>query len=642
MPSPMAKGEAGPRTPSPIGGRGLQEMPQATRSGINIGGKCYDVVRPSSAKRRREEVTVELTGTAKLSIGLEALWPNETLAVFKEHKLGIEWVSYTGHHVEDHSHVVVDRIEPDAAEARAHRVRAGYYLVRIGDQSSNKYHFKKALKIIKESPRPLRLVLGDPSRPSPARSSPHGARHTELAPDCVVWSIDESSAVLDGVSPGMALAKVNGVSIRGKLLQQIKTEIAESDRPVRLTFRDRRRKRSSSNPASATKTTPGSSGARTPEPRMPRTPPLEGLPPMRTRTPPVEGLPPTRPEPELSASPAAPFKTKSPGTGVECLTADAHTVLWEGWLHLLPDRQRHWFAIFQVDGEDCCRVGYRQDSGVEDAGGNSIDSQTSTALSGQWNDRSPCVQVRAHTPDEPEHFVLQTRDGGEYHLSAGDEYVAQAVVDVLRGNELKSEHTDAPRSERPPIIPNGVAIANGSAADKDVKPQPGIGSVTTRTPPTSTEGFGVIWIVGGVLVLFCSLYGETLAGLVGYGSVSQQAAEEPGCVPDIVCGPHGSVQIFSSAAERDKQLGHPPVKDAAAAAARWSSGSNSLCACVCDEGWSGEDCTTAPLEPLEVAWQAVSETVSALHWRLHEQLARIASGTGDASAAAPEGGQGSG
>jgi hypothetical protein len=42
------------------------------------------------------------------------------------------------------------------------------------------------------------------------------------------------------------------------------------------------------------------------------------------------------------------------------------------------------------------------------------------------------------------------------------------------------------------------------------------------------------------------------------------------------------------------------------------------------------------MEPLEVAWQAVSETVSAMHWRLHEELARIASGTDDKSMAAPE------
>eukprot|EP01043_Picozoa_sp_COSAG02_P029646 COSAG02_NODE_1856_length_10648_cov_8.834581_2_plen_718_part_00 len=572
----------------------LQVMPESTSSGINIGGKCYDVVPPSSSKRaskrRREEVTVELTETGKLSIGLEVLWPNETLAVFKEQKLGIEWVSYTGHHVEDHSHVVVERLEPDAAEARAHHVRPGCYLVRIGDQSSNKYHFNHVLDTIKESPRPLRLVLGDPSRPSPTRS------YT----DCVAWSIDESSAALDGVSPGMALAKVNGVSIRGKLLQQIKAEIAEAEQPVRLTFRERRGRRSSSRPSSTKKATPGSSGDIISPPR----------------TPPDEGLPPTRQETSVSAP----------------LILDVHRVLWEGWLHLLPDRHRHWFFIYQVDGEDCCRVAYRQDSGVEDAGGNGVDSQTPPVLSAQFKDCSPFVQVRAHTPEEPEHFVLQTRDGGEYHLSAGDEYVAQAVVDALQGNELKSEHKDAPRSERPPIIPNGVHIDNDDAAERIVTSQTVSDSVTTPNPPTSANGFGTICI--GLLVLLCSIYGGTLADLVGYGT-SKQAAADPTCASDVICGPHGSVHIFSSIAERDEQLGRP--RDQAAAADRWSSRSNSVCACVCDEGWGGDDCRTAPMELLEVAWQAVSETVSAMHWALHEQLARMANGTDDDGMAAPDG-----
>jgi hypothetical protein len=248
-------------------------------------------------------------------------------------------------------------------------------------------------------------------------------------------------------------------------------------------------------------------------------------------------------------------------------------------------------------------------------------------LSAEFKDRSPLVQVKTHTPEEPENFVLQTRDGGEYHLSAGDEYVAQAVVDALQGNELKSDHTDAPKSKRPPIIPNGVHIGFTSATEIVAPP------TAESTPSTSAIGFGMICI--GVLVLFCSIYAGTFTNLVGYGIFQQDAAEAT-CVSDIVCGPHGSVHVFSSIAERDKQLGRPPAQDAAVPTDRWSSDGHSVCACVCDEGWGGEDCTVAPMEPLEVAWQAVSETMSAMHWRLHEQLARIASGTDDESMAAPE------
>merc|ERR1711968_205796 len=129
------------------------------------------------------------------------------------------------------------------------------------------------------------------------------------------------------------------------------------------------------------------------------------------------------------------------------------------------------------------------------------------------------------------------------------------------------------------------------------------------------------WVVAAVLVLVFSMSVGTWAGLVGYGSTAQPL-EEASCLADTVCGPHGAVRVFSSPAERDQQLGRPSMDDSAGSADRWrTTRSASVCACVCDEGWSGEDCTTAPLGMLETVWWELSGTFSTMHSRLHEQLA---------------------
>ena len=86
-----------PPSPSPSASKALREMPEATQSGINIGGKWYDAAPPSSgkrdAKRRLAEVSVEFTEPGNLGIGWEVLGRNEILAVFTTEKLGIDWVS---------------------------------------------------------------------------------------------------------------------------------------------------------------------------------------------------------------------------------------------------------------------------------------------------------------------------------------------------------------------------------------------------------------------------------------------------------------------------------------------------------------------------------------------------------------------
>jgi hypothetical protein len=672
-------------------------MPEATQSGINIGGKWYDAAPPSSgkrdAKRRLAEVSVEFTEPGNLGIGWEVLGRNEILAVFTTEKLGIDWVSWgssTGHHVHDHSHVVVERLKPEAAEARDQRIKPGCYLVRIGEEFSKDFTFNEVLEIVKKAPRPLRLVLGHPSAPSATRSSP----------DCVVWSIDKSAAAASGgrVRPGMALAKVNGVSIRGKLVEQLEAEIAEAERPVRLTFRERRivrsrsdRARTPSSAASASASaakSPPATDRKTP-PRTPRSPPARGTDrssngksrgrgnsETAARSP-AEGLPPTRLDGQHQPT---------GGGGVDSSVGsqqlpEAHRVLWEGWLYrLLPDhpRRRYWFLAYQSEGENCCRLAYREDSPgqreLSDEGAAAAAATTAVKPAVmQWNDGSPCVQVRAPTSDAPGHFVLRTRDGGEYQLSAGDAadqvLVAQAVVRALQGHELKSDQLDkdgrallpqAPISQAPPIIP--VAAAASATAAATAAPVP-------AGAAAGAGGAPLAWIVVGLMVLFCSTQLEMLSALAasysgsdgsggymslllgngssiifGGGSIAGWVAEPfdepvepepPSCASTMDCGPHGSLRVFSSLSERASAT----ERAGANAASGSGGGGGGECACVCEDGWGGEDCSIAILDIFEISLGMagqLADSLSSMHRNLHEGLARLANDA-DSSGSSEEG-----
>ena len=595
----------------------LREMPENTATGINIAGVCYDVSSPprfstrgglsrssssaSSSSSLRDDVTVEFTDPGPIGIDWEALWPDEMLAVFTTQKLGIGWGSKTGIHVEDHSHVVVMELSPGGAEeggaeeARAQGIKPGCHLVRIGEEKCAEHHFNKVLEIIAQAPRPLRLVLGHPLALSLRRRSA----------DCVVWNIEDSAkAVLNGqVRPGMVLAAVNGVSIRGKRVEEVNTEIAEAQRPVRLTFRERRvvRRSSRSVSSSSSARTPSSSRQAPLTPSSPRQARSGGTPPRTPRSPSArngngveEGLPPV---PSRSSSHAhEPEPEPEPYAVPTVLLPEDHRVLWEGWLHR-SDERRLFFRAYQAQGEQYCRIAH---SPVAPALGDTASVVTAQAdraaaapPSPAWSDGSALTFLSAPTAASPEQFGLGTVDGGEYELSAGDEQVALEVATRLRGLVMSAADKAAVAagfgssglvSDAPPIIPVAAVRAAGA-----------------KQTTSASSGVPLLWIAAVVLV-GASIWIGDLSDLTG-----ASPSGPPACATEMSCGEHGSVVVYSSADRGE------------------------YCKCDCDDGFTGEDCTTeASKETYEIVsdwFGGLMEPLKEAHRKLHETLAKVAAGS---------------
>ena len=173
----MSRSLTPPRVPE-----GLRPVISETDTGICLDGTWFDSVpgrtdseawehgirRTKSAyvdASEGPEEQVELGLPGPLGIEWAALFPDEIFAVFEERRLGLDWGSRTGEHVEDRSHVVVEALKPApaAAEARAQGITPGCYLMRIGDERSSQYHFDDAVARINAAVRrnfPHSLVHG--------------------------------------------------------------------------------------------------------------------------------------------------------------------------------------------------------------------------------------------------------------------------------------------------------------------------------------------------------------------------------------------------------------------------------------------------------------------------------------------------
>jgi hypothetical protein len=251
---------------------------------------------------------------------------------------------------------------------------------------------------------------------------------------------------------------------------------------------------------------------------------------------------------------------------------DDHQVLWEGRLHR-SDGRLLLFRAYQVQGEAYCRITH---SPVGDTAAVLPQADGSTAAPPMplWSDGSALTSLSAPTAASREQFGLSTADGGKYELSAGDEEVALEVVTRLCGLVLPAADNAAgvgsPLSAAPPIIP--VAV--------------------TATASDSSE-MPLLWIAVALLISTCSYF----LSLTSWDWPATSGS--PACATQLSCGQHGAVTLHSSADRGE------------------------YCECECDDGFTGEDCTTmATMELHEV----LTDWVGGAYRKLHEALGEVVAG----------------